>query len=148
MGCLSWSAEPSSSRLPAMRSVRISSPLGRLLWVAYLAVALVFIQGMRLHLHVYDHDPATPEHAHLEQAHFAYDATETGHSDEIAKIDLSHQGALKTLSLGALAIALFAVLLLLLSPGLCSQLAWRRYRLLPRNLSPDGLRPPLRAPPL
>lgn len=131
-----------------MRRLRISSPLGRLLWVAYLAVALVFIQGMRLHLHVYDHGPAAPEHAHLTQAHFAYDATETGDSDEVAKIDLPYQGALKTLSLGALAIALFAVLSLLPLTGLCSQLAWRRCRLLPRNPAPDGLRPPLRAPPL
>ena len=120
------------------------------LWLFYLAVALVFIQGARLHVHVYNHDSATSGHVHQEQAHFSYDnydASETGHPDKAVVIDLSQQGLLKKLSFGSLVIALFVAVIVILSPRLLTRVPWRHDRRVP-PVSWLFLRPPLRAPPL
>ena len=119
-----------------------------ILWVVYLAIALVFIQGARLHVHVYDHDPVTSDHAHQEQIHFHYKASETGHPDEVAEIDLSQQGLLKSLSFGSLVIALFMVVIVILSSRLLTRVPWRSDRCGPLASWLFRLRPPLRAPPL
>jgi hypothetical protein len=118
------------------------------LGVFYLAVALVFIQGARLHVHFYDHDPVTSDHVHQEQAHFNYGASETGHPGEVAKIDLSQQGFLKTLSFGSLAIALFVAVIVVRLPRLLIRVPWRHDRRGPLVSWLFNLRPPLRAPPL
>ena len=118
------------------------------LWVLYLAVALVFAQGARLHMHIYDHDPVTSDHAHQEQAHFHYEAPEMGHPDEVAEIDFSQQGLLKSLSFGSLVIALFVVVIVILSSRLLTRVPWRSDRRGPLASWLFRLRPPLRAPPL
>jgi len=120
----------------------------KILWVAYLAIALVFIQGARLHVHTYSHDPATPDHAHLEQAHFDHGSQEHGHPDELGQVDLSQQGFLKKLIIGSLAIAVFftVIMLLPLSPS-SRRLRYFIHRT-PIHSQCFGLRPPLRAPPL
>lgn len=120
----------------------------KILWLFYLAVALVFVQSARLHVHVYDHDPVTSDHAHQEQAHFNYDTPETGHLDEVAEIELSQQGLLKSVSFGSLVIALFAAVIVILSPRLLTRVPWRFGRRIPLASWPFSLRPPLRAPPL
>lgn len=120
----------------------------KIVWVAYLAIALVFIQGVRLHVHTYNHDPATSDHAHQQQAHVDYDASKQGHPDEVDQIDLSQQGFLKKLPLGSLVIALFVAVILLLPRRLGSRISWRPYRHAPLLFRPFSLRPPLRAPPL
>ena len=114
----------------------------------YLAVSVVFVQGARLHVHVYDHDPVTSDHAHQEQVHFYYEASEAGHSDEVAEIDLSQQGLLKFPSFGSLVIALFVVVLGVLSSLLLSRVPCSPDRRAPLASWLFRLRPPLRAPPL
>lgn len=94
------------------------TPFKKIVALGYLVIALVCIQGMRLHMHTYSH-AATPDHAHLGQAHFAYSTSEAEHSDEVGTIDLSQQGLLKKLSLGALAIALLMTILVLWLPRRC-----------------------------
>lgn len=125
-----------------------SEPFKKILWVAYLALALVFVQGVRLHMHTYSHDPTTSDHAHQQQAHFDQDASEKGHPDEVAQIDLSQQGFVKKLTLGSLIIALFATVILLLPRRLRSRIAWPLNSRIPLVSRPFSLRPPLRAPPL
>lgn len=125
-----------------------STTFKNILWVVYLAIALVFIQGARLHVHAYSHNPATSDHAHQDQAHFDYDASEKGHSDEVVQIDLSQQALLKNLTLGSLVIALFAAVVMFLPLRLCTQVPWRLNRRAPLVSWPFSLRPPLRAPPL
>ena len=122
--------------------------LKKIFWVTYLAVALVFIQGARLHMHTYDHEPTTSEHVHQDQSHVDYGASGKKHPDEVGHIDLSQQGALKKLPLGSMVLALFAAVILLLPRRFCSQVLWRLYRHTRFLSSPFSLRPPLRAPPL
>lgn len=125
-----------------------SEPFRKILWVAYLALALVFVQGLRLHVHTYSHDPVTSDHAHQEQAHFDADAPAQDHPDEVAQIDLSQQGFVKKLTLGSLVIALFAAVIMLLPRRLYSRNSWPFNRRIPLVSRPFSLRPPLRAPPL
>ncbi|MEE9493722.1 MAG: hypothetical protein V3W04_10145 [Gammaproteobacteria bacterium] len=120
----------------------------KILWVFYLAVALVFVQGGRLHLHVYDHDPATSGHDHQEQAHFRYGISETGYPDEVAEVDLSQQGLLKSLSFGSLVIAFFVAVIVILLSRLLTRVSWLPDRYGPFTAWLYRLRPPLRAPPL
>lgn len=119
-----------------------------ILWVVYLAIALVFIQSARLHAHVYDHDPVTSDHGHQEQAHFHYEASEAGHPDGVAEIDLLQQGLLKSLSFGSLVIALFVAVIVILSSRLLTRVPWRPGHRGPLASWLFRLRPPLRAPPL
>lgn len=129
---------------------RSHAPLSmrKALWVFYLAVALVFVQGARWHMHVYDHDPANSDHAHQEQAHFNYEDSETGHPDAVAEIDLSPQGLVKSLSFGSLVIAFFVAAIVVLLSRLLTPVPWRPNRRGPLASWLFRLRPPLRAPPL
>jgi hypothetical protein len=101
-------------------------PFNKIVALGYLVIALVCIQGMRLHMHTDTHTSSTPDHAHLGQAHFSYDASEAEHPDEGATIDLSQQGLLKKSSLGSLAIALLMALFVLWLPRLCAHALRRR----------------------
>lgn len=125
-----------------------SDTFKKILWVAYLAIALVFVQGVRLHVHTYNHDPVTSDHAHQQQAHVDQFALEKGHPDEVGQIDLSQKGFLKQLPLGSLVIALFAMVIMLLPRRLCSRILWPFNSRIPLVSRPFSLRPPLRAPPL
>jgi hypothetical protein len=120
----------------------------KILWVFYLVAALVFVQGVRLHVHVYDHDSDMLEHVHQEQVHLNYDASETEHHGEVVTIDLSQQGFLKKLSFGSLVIALFVAVIVILSLHLLTQAPGRIDRHRPPASRTFSLRPPLRAPPL
>ena len=122
--------------------------LTKIFWVAYLAIALVFIQGARLHMHTYDHESTTSEHAHQEHGHVDYGVSAKKHPDQVGQIDLSQQGVLKKLPPGSMVIALFSAVILLLPRRLCSRISWRLYRHAPFLSSAFSLRPPLRAPPL
>ena len=108
----------------------------------------MFVQGARWHVHVYDHDPITSDHAHQEQAHVHYDTSETGHPDEVAEIDLSQQGLLKSLSFGSSVIALLVAVIVIFLSRLLIRVPWRPDRRGPLAAWLFRLRPPLRAPPL
>ena len=116
------------------------------LLAGYLAIALVFMHGLRLHVHIYDHDQTASDHAHQVQAHVAYAAAETAHPDEVAEIDLSPDGFLKKLSSGTLIIAMIMAVLMLMPRRRCVRIALHLERRI--ATPPFSLRPPLRAPPL
>lgn len=133
-----------------MRKYNLSL-LRKILWVSYLAISLVFIQGAGVHVHVYDHDVGGSEHAlheHHESAHLGYDASELGHPDEVAEIDLSQLGFLKNISSGSLVMALVMAVLIVLLPRLLTRVSWLDNRRVPLSQWPFSLRPPVRAPPL
>lgn len=117
------------------------------LWVCYLAIALLFVQGMRVHAHVYDHDSVMSDHGHLEQAHFHDETSDTGHSEEVSEVELSQQSRLQSVSLGSLFIAFFAVVIIILSSRLLSRVPRPPDHQGPRAAWFFKLRPPLRAPP-
>lgn len=124
------------------------TPFKKIVALGYLVIALVCIQGMRLHLHADNHASSTADHAHLGQAHFSYGTSEADHPDQGATIDLSQQGLLKKSSLGSLAIALLMALFVLWLPRLCMQALRRRNHtalFIPRyaSLPPPSCGPPL-----
>ena len=131
-----------------MRLTRTLLSMGKPLWVIYLAIAIVFVQGVRLHVHVYDHEPLSANHGHQEQAHFHYEASRVEHPDEVAEINLSPEGFLKTFSPGSLVLALFAFVVFIFPCRLLPRLPWPPDPRDSRKASLYGLRPPLRAPPL
>lgn len=127
-----------------------STPFSTLLWVAYLVLALVFVQGARLHMHMYSHDSAMSDHGaqvHQGAIHFEFYNPETPYPDEAGQIDLSQQAMAKKMSLDSMTVALFVALLILLPLRLALRLPWRRYRRLLPASRLSSLRPPLRAPP-
>ncbi len=124
-----------------------ASTFSNIVWLAYLAFALVFVQGARLHVHAYNHDSSISDHQHVTQVHFEFSNPEIAYSDEAAQIDLSQHGLEKKLNLGSISVALFAVLLLLLPLQLLAKISWRRYRLFLPVFLLRSLRPPLRAQP-
>lgn len=134
-------------RITTVMNPSIQSKIpGKVIWAAYLVIALAFVQVARLHLHVYDHAPVTADDRHHEQVHPDI-GVDKQHPDEIAPIDLSHQGVLKKLSFGSPVVALLAAAIVLLISRLCARVAWRRETGAPLN-SWYGYRfPPLRGPP-
>lgn len=120
----------------------------RIIWVIYLAIAVVFVQDVRLHVHVYDHESLSSNHGHQQQAHFHDEASEVGHPDKVAEIDLSPQGFLKTFYPGSLVLALLALVVFIFPCRLLPRLPWPPDPCDSRKASLYGLRPPLRAPPL
>ena len=131
-----------------MRLTRTLLSMGKPLWIIYLAIAIVFVQGVRLHVHVYDHEPLSSNHGHQEQAHFHHEASAVEHPGEVAEIDLSSQGFLKTFSPGSLVLALFALVVFIFPYRLLPRLPWPPDPRDSRKALLYGLRPPLRAPPL
>jgi len=126
-----------------------ASPLTakKLFWIAYLALALIVAQAVKLHIHAYSHASST-DAEHTQQAHFAYQLSDVGtSSDELCQIDVPQHGVLKKIALAVLFIALPLVLLLFLPRGLCSPPDWRRTRRIAFADWLFSLRPPLRAPP-
>jgi len=120
-----------------------------------LALALMFVQGLKLHVHTYAHDHGYHEegvisgHAHIDQAHSAHSVPDTEHHDEVlSEVDLLPEGLLKNLSFGALVIALLTTaLMVFLAPPFCTRITWRDNRGLAPVPWRNALRPPLRAPP-
>lgn len=122
--------------------------LSTLFWVMYLVLAVVFVQGVRLHLHAYVHEPVKANHIHQDQVHTDYSTFDEQHADEMVEIDLTSQSILKKFVLGSLIIALLAVIVVLLTRVANRCGVWRpdhRTLFTPwRGCQP----PPLRAPPL
>lgn len=121
----------------------------RFAWMLLLIVSLVFTQGMRAHIHVYDHDHADPV-VHVEQAHSAYsvhDAERGDHPGPSAEINVSADGMLAKLFLDLSILAFVLGILFVLSHS-SSQRTLRRPRLTPLPRSTNASSPPpLRAPP-
>lgn len=130
-----------------MSSLYPSISLSKILWVMYLALAVVFVQGVRLHLHAYAHAPIEANHVHQKQVHTDY-STSDEHAGEMLEVDLTSQSILKKLSLGSLVIALLAVMIVFLSRGSIQCGVWRPDRRTPFSPWRGCQPPPLRGPPL
>lgn len=125
------------------------SPLLDLVWIAVLTVALLFMQGTRLHSHAHAHEPAILEHAHPHQVHSVHESLEDhAHPDHPSQIDLSVQGVCKELFNGSLMAAVWFTVIVLLALNVGSQGPWPSGRGEPFTPRLSGLVPPLRAPPV
>lgn len=129
------------------------------LWVLLLAASLLFAQGIRLHLHDFDHDAVQQhadafgapslEHFHLSGLHPSLDASHADHHQgTVAEVDATPDGIFKQFAgkwplLLALLVAIFA-----LQPPAFLAMRDRRREVIPTLPWRYLLGPPLRAPPL
>ncbi len=123
--------------------------LNKYIWIACVIVAVMFTQGVQLHVHVYD--TTALDHDQLGQMHSSYDTsgTEHPHPGKLTEIDLSYTGFVKTSSLGTMIAVFLVTFLVLITPLLlCTRVEWRRSISVPLDPLRDSPPPPLRAPPL
>lgn len=130
-----------------MRRSHHSIPFLTGLRVVYLAIAVLFAQGVQMHVHVYDHASTITDHAHQGYVHMASE-TDGTHADEVTDIDLSNPGVVKKISLDALSIALITAAIVLLVLPIYTRISWRRDHRVPFLPWRGSQPPPLRAPPL
>ncbi len=125
-----------------------------LLWIGYLAFALISIQIANLHFDIYDHhhhssEVEISEHQHPSVTHVCTSVCDSGHAhDSTTEVNLTPEGVVKKTSLNSLTVALMIWTIILLihrRPIIFSK--HRNNDLLPA-LWRSTLRPPLRAPPL
>lgn len=128
-----------------MRRVCFSSSFGKLFWVAYVSITLVFVQALPMHIHAYDHHPTAVHDLHVEQAHPAFMSHDYD-SDKLADIDLSNPGVVKKVSFDLLIVALITAVIMLLAPPLRAP-AQSRTDGPPRRPWRGFAPPSLRAPP-
>ncbi len=129
-----------------------------ILWTVLLSLSILCAQGVKLHVHDFDHDHGGhhhdqldaeySEHAHSSEIHFAHDKSHTDHhGGVIPEMDLSPDGLLKKVSNSVLVLALLAALSFLLLPGVVCQSS-RGPREQKSPLTKRYIHcPPLRAPP-
>lgn len=122
-------------------------------------MALLFVQGVKIHVHSIDHDhdqqhsyitaKGVTEHSHLSEVHLSSDISHGGHHDEVvSEFDASPDGLLKKFSSNVVMLALLATVHSLLSLGFYKQTFHRRRdegAILPWRYL---FSPPPRAPPL
>ena len=131
----------------------------KILWICYLIITLVFIQGSQLHVHLYDHHHDHDEynsvaihvddHQHQDQVHSAHNTSDGEHGLDLAStVDLSSEGFLNKLSIVIMVIAFFVAVLIFVLPRQCLLTFWRRQRNTPLFTLQRTISPPLRAPPL
>ena len=130
-----------------MRRSRNSSSFLTGLCLAYLAIAVLFCQGMHMHVHLYDHAPATIDQAHQNYVHLASEADEI-HADKVANIDLVKPGVVKQISFDSPLVALITTVIILLALPFYTRVSWRRDHRVPFLPWRGSQPPPLRAPPL
>lgn len=127
------------------------------LWTLLLSVVLLCAQGVKLHVHSFDHDQQhshiaaedVATHSHLSEFHLSTDIAHIDHHGELVpEFDASPDCFLKKVSSNVLTLALLVTLFAFLLAGFY-QRTFLRYRardtiIFWRYL----LSPPLRAPPL
>lgn len=133
-----------------------------LLWTLYLSVAILCAQGVKLHVHGFEHehgsshhdqidvgiDTGTTDHSHVVGIHLSNDITHVDHhGGVIPEVDISPDGLLKKVSSVVLTLALVAIFFTLFLPGLIRE-SNQYYRNTKLRLSRHYYySPPLRAPP-
>jgi len=133
-----------------------------LLWTLVLSLAILCAQGVKLHVHNFDHehgsshhnqidvgtDIATTDHLHGSEVHLADDISHLDHHGEIVQeLDISPDGLLKKISSSVLTLALLALFFTLFITGLIRE-PYQHHRQFKLRLSrPYYYSPPLRAPP-
>ena len=125
-----------------------------LLWIGYLAFALISIQIANLHFDIYDHhhhssEVEISEHQHPSVTHVCTSVCDSGHAhDSTTEVNLTPEGVVKKTSLNSLTVALMIwTIILLIHRRHITFSKHRNNDLLP-TLWRSTLRPPLRAPPL
>lgn len=129
-----------------------------LIWTVLLSVSILCSQGVKLHVHGFDHDHQShhhdqldagdSDHLHLNEIHFASDETHIDHhGGVIQELDISQESLLKKISNVVLTLAFVAAFFFLLLPGL-ARWTYQRRRDPTLTLPHRYLHsPPLRAPP-
>ena len=131
----------------------------KILWVFYLIITLVYVQGAQLHVHLYDHHHDhnqhnsvvidVDNHEHHDQVHSAHNASDAQHAlDLAATVDLSSEGFLNKLSLVSIVFALLVAAVIFVLRRHCTRTLWRRQKNTPLFTLQRTISPPLRAPPL
>ncbi len=140
-----------------MNSFRQRNRRTLLLWSLLLCLALLFAQGVKLHVHSLDHGHdnhhshainEAGDHGHLSKAHFTHDTSHNDHHDGVvSEVDISPDGLLKNVQNNFFAIALFALFFTLMTFVSSRQLVQycRESKLILHSYY--VLSPPLRAPP-
>ena len=122
----------------------------QLRWMICLAFAVIFAQGVHLHIHDdnHSHHVATPEHSHPHKPHFAHNAAHSEHHGEAhAELDIIPDGLLKKVSFDPMLATLLLAAILLFLPCLSARVIRRRYDNAPPIRWLTALIPPPRAPP-
>ena len=124
-----------------------------LLWIGYLAFALISIQSANLHFDIYDHhhhssDMEISEHQHASVTHVCTSVCDSDHAhDSTTEVNITPEGVIKNLSNSLAAVLMIWMIVLLFQRRHITLSKHRNNDLLPR-LWRSTLRPPLRAPPL
>ena len=109
------------------------------------------MQGLRVHLHSYDHDPATADHTHTQPVHAGLFDNGDDHPDQVAEVDLTKEALLTKLKnfLSGLLVAVLVLVADILLPHRREiRVPQRREYLIYLPPWHDSPPPPLRAPPL
>ena len=125
-------------------------------WGFLCSLALLFVQGVGLHIHTLDHDSeyqnhlhsaeVSESHLHTSSLHFSTDLTHDEHHDgSVTEVDFSLDGLFKDIkNIFSIALLVFILVLALL-------FVWRApsgwYICIQSYLNLYRLAPPLRAPP-
>lgn len=112
-----------------------------------------------MHAHMLDHghdeyldhshlSSEASDHSHMSKPHLSNDTFHNDHSDEsVTEIDVTPDGVLKNLSNNIIALALFALLLILVLPVTSHQVRHRAHKDQSSLYHYYLISPPLRAPP-
>ncbi len=123
---------------------------------ACLIIALIVMQGVPLHVHIYNHNHGTQnhtasmtDHTHLDQIHSSYDSSATDHSNQvISKVDIEWDSLLKNVSPESVIIAILTTLIIVcLCPRLNARISLHHVKDILPIARCNTIRPPLRAPP-
>lgn len=108
---------------------------------------MLFVHGLKVHVHTYTHDADVLGHTHYTMAHSVFDFSHQPHADEVAQLDQSHAGFVGKISSVQLLAVLLVCLLLVARSNRCCHLSRYFLRQIPYTQFAAQLRPPLRAPP-
>ena len=121
--------------------------LSKLIFLSGIFISMLFVHGLKVHVHTYTHDAATLGHTHYTMAHSVFDFTHQPHADEVAQLDQSHDGFVGKISALPMLAVLLVCLLLIPRSNRCKHLSRQVLRQIPFTRFDAQLRPPLRAPP-
>lgn len=119
----------------------------KLIFLLGIFISMLFVHGLKVHVHTYTHDAATLGHTHYTMAHSVFDFSHQPHADEVAQLDSSHAGFVGKISTVPMLAVLLVCLLLIPRSNRCSHLSRNVLRQTPSTQFDGQLRPPLRAPP-
>lgn len=122
--------------------------LSKLIFLSGIFIAMLFVHGLKVHVHTYTHDADTLGHTHYTMAHSVFDFSHQPHADEVAQLDQSHAGFVGKISSLPMLAVLLVCLLLIPRSNRCKHLSRHVLQQTPHTRLDVQLRPPLRAPPL